>query len=127
MSKFSTIVCLIWTTLNYLWANKNGAYLKRIKCFKKRSFLKVSIIKNVLLKSYYMMKIFFRKIRIILDVQDWLWKSEFWKLLRNRSSSKYFVSKNISAVFTHSYIPSLCKMFFVMRHNIGHSNAYICT
>ena len=29
--------------------------------------------------------------------------------------------KNIGAQFTHSYVPSLCKEFFVMRHNIGHS------
>ena len=26
--------------------------------------------------------------------------------------------KNIGAQFTHLYIPSLCKEFFVMRHNI---------
>ena len=28
--------------------------------------------------------------------------------------------KNIGAKFTHLYIPSLCKEFFVMRHNLGH-------
>ena len=27
----------------------------------------------------------------------------------------------IGAKFTHLYIPSLCKEFIVMRHNIGHS------
>ena len=32
--------------------------------------------------------------------------------------------KNIGAQFTHLYVPSLCKEFFVMRHNIGHSNVY---
>ena len=30
--------------------------------------------------------------------------------------------KNIGAQFTHLYVPSLCKEFIVMRHNIGHSN-----
>ena len=30
--------------------------------------------------------------------------------------------KNIGAQFTHLHVPSLCKEFFVMRHNIGHSN-----
>ena len=29
------------------------------------------------------------------------------------------------AQFTHLHIPSLCKEFFEMRHNIGHSNLYI--
>ena len=28
--------------------------------------------------------------------------------------------KNIGAKFTHLYIPSLCKEFVVMRHNLGH-------
>ena len=28
--------------------------------------------------------------------------------------------KNIGAKFTHLYIPSLCKEFFVMRQNLGH-------
>ena len=31
--------------------------------------------------------------------------------------------KSIGTEFTHLNIPSLCKEFFVMRHNIGHSNA----
>ena len=30
--------------------------------------------------------------------------------------------KNTSAKFTHSYLPSLCKEFFLMRHTFGHSN-----
>ena len=30
--------------------------------------------------------------------------------------------KNIGAKFIHLYIPSLCMEFFVMRHNLGHSN-----
>ena len=31
--------------------------------------------------------------------------------------------KNIGTQFTHLHIPSLCKEFFVMRQNIGHSSA----
>ena len=34
--------------------------------------------------------------------------------------------KNIGAEFTHLYIPSLCKQFFMMRHNLGHSNKHTC-
>ena len=30
--------------------------------------------------------------------------------------------KNIGAKFIHLYIPSLCKEFFVIRHNLGHPN-----
>ena len=37
-------------------------------------------------------------------------------------SSRY--PKNTAAKFTHSYIPSLCKEFFVMRHNLGHSTLH---
>ena len=32
--------------------------------------------------------------------------------------------KNIDAKFTHLYIPSLCKEFIVMLHNLGHSIFY---
>ena len=39
-------------------------------------------------------------------------------------SSSY--QKNIGAKFTHLYIPSLCKEFFVMRHNLGHPNRHLC-
>ena len=38
-------------------------------------------------------------------------------------SSSY--QKNIGAKFTYLYIPSLCKEFFVMRHNLGHPNMYV--
>ena len=31
---------------------------------------------------------------------------------------------NIGAQFTHLHVPSLCKEFFAMRHNIGHSNLH---
>ena len=34
-------------------------------------------------------------------------------------------SKNIGAKFIHLYIPSLCKEFFVMRHNLGHYCRYL--
>ena len=33
--------------------------------------------------------------------------------------------KNIGAKFTHLYIPSLCKEFFVMRHNLGHPSIQV--
>ena len=72
---------------------------------------------NVLLKSYSSLKKN-RKIRIILDLESWHWKSEFYKLLRTRSSLH---QKNIVAEFTHLYIPSMGKKFFSMRHNLGHS------
>ena len=33
--------------------------------------------------------------------------------------------RNIGAQFTPLYVPSMCKEFFVMRHNFGHSTAYL--
>ena len=36
----------------------------------------MSIIKNMPLKWYFSMKKFFGKIRIIFDIENWLWKSE---------------------------------------------------
>ena len=33
--------------------------------------------------------------------------------------------KNIGAQLTHLHVPSLCKEFSVMRHNIGHSNVNV--
>ena len=47
---------------------------------------KLSITKNVLLKWYSVMKKWFKKILIIFDMRNWLWKSEFfnfWQLLFN--------------------------------------------
>ena len=46
----------------------------------------MSITKSVPLKSYFSMKNKFRKIRIIFEIENWLWKSEFchfWQLLLN--------------------------------------------
>ena len=46
------------------------------------------------------------------------------QLLRTRSSLKQMASKNINVQFTHLYIPSMCKEFFVMPHNLGHPTAH---
>ena len=65
---------------------KNCTSFQKIKWFKNWSFQKMSITKSVPLKSYSSMKIFFRKIWIIFDIENWLWKSEFchfWQLLLN--------------------------------------------
>ena len=46
----------------------------------------MSITRSVPLKSYSSMNFFLRKIRIIFDIENWLWKSEFchfWQLLLN--------------------------------------------
>ena len=44
-------------------------------CFKNWSFQKISITKNVPLNWYSSMKKKLRKIRIIFDIENWLWKS----------------------------------------------------
>ena len=46
----------------------------------------MSIAKNVLLRWYSSMKKKLRKIRMIFDIEHWLWKSNigtFWKLAIN--------------------------------------------
>ena len=41
------------------------------------SYTKSEKTKNVPLNCYFSTKIFFRKIRVIFDVENWLWKSDF--------------------------------------------------
>ena len=46
----------------------------------------MSITKSVPLKSYFFNEIFFRKIGIFFDIENWLWMSEFchfWQLMLN--------------------------------------------
>ena len=57
---------------------ENWTSFQKIKWFKNWSFQKMSITKNVPLKWYSSMKFFFWQIRIIFDLENWLWKSEFW-------------------------------------------------
>ena len=61
-----------------------------------------------------------RKIWMIFDIGYWLWKSEFCKLLRTRSSS---YQKYICLEFTHlyTYCISIMLEIIVIRHNLGHS------
>ena len=48
----------------------------------------MSLLRNVLLKwcSSFQFEITFRKIQIIIDIENWLYKSEFCKLPRTRNS-----------------------------------------
>ena len=48
----------------------------------------MSLLRNVLLKwcSSFQFEIPFRKIQIIIDIENWLYKSEFCKLPRTRNS-----------------------------------------
>ena len=48
-----------------------------IKGFKNRSYQKMPIKTNVPLNWYSSMKKKFRKIQIIFDIENWLWKSNF--------------------------------------------------
>ena len=55
-----------------------------------------------------------------------LWRISI-NFLQTAEDHKYVVgsscySKNIGAKFTHLFMPSLCKEFIVMRHNLGHSS-----
>ena len=51
------------------------------KWFKNWCYQKMSITKNVLLNWYSLMKKKLRKIRIIFDIENWLWKSRGWVIL----------------------------------------------
>ena len=56
------------------------------KVIKKLMLSKMSITKNVLLNWYSSMKKKLRKIRMIFDIENWLWKSNFgtfWQLAIN--------------------------------------------
>ena len=57
-------------------ADKNWAHFYQIKGFKNWSFQKMPITIYVPLNWYSSMKKKFRKIRIIFDIENWLWKSE---------------------------------------------------
>ena len=50
------------------------------------------------------MKIEIRKIRIILDIENWLWKSEFCKLLMSWVVRSNSYQKDICSEFTHLHI-----------------------
>ena len=49
------------------------------------------------------------------------------KLLRTVSSSKQLLSKKIFVrnLLFYTYLPSLCKEFFEMRHNLEHSSSHL--
>ena len=67
---------------------KNWAHFEEIKYIKNQSYQNMSTIKVVLLFLYSSMKIFFRKIRLIFDIEKWLWKSEFcyiWPSIPNQA------------------------------------------
>ena len=53
--------------------------------FRNKTFLKMKLSKNCFYKSWaskliFFSEIFFRKIRIIFDIEKWVWKSEFCNL-----------------------------------------------
>ena len=64
---------------------KNGSILV-INCFKNWSFQKMSITNYVPLNWYSSMKKKFRKIRIIFDIENSLWKSKFVSFWQGRKT-----------------------------------------
>ena len=54
-------------------------------------------------------------------------KADFCKMLRILSSSKQLLSKKIFVrnLLFYTYLPSLCKEFFEMRHNLEHSSSHL--
>ena len=62
-------------SLAFSWVKvvKNWTSFLKKKWFQNWSFQKMSIKKSVPLKSYSSTKFFFRKIRIIFDIENWLW------------------------------------------------------
>ena len=65
-----------------------GDVILVIKLFLEWSYQKIVFTKVGLLNWYSPMKIVFRKIRIIFDIEKWLWKSEFCNLAGLISSTK---------------------------------------
>ena len=63
-------VLVIW--LDLVLSIKIWVHFYKIKYIKNQSYQNMSIIKVVLLFLYSSMKIFFRKIRLIFDVEKWL-------------------------------------------------------
>ena len=61
---------------NQLTKNGQNFIKKCFKCFKNWSFQKMSMTRNVPLNWYSSMKKKLRKIRIIFDIENWLWKSK---------------------------------------------------
>ena len=61
--------------------------------FRNKTFFKMKLSKNSFYKSWapkliFSNEIFFRKIRIIFDIEKWLWKSEFCNLAGLITSTK---------------------------------------
>ena len=75
-----------------------GDVILRINLFFKWSYQKIFFTKVGLLNWYSPMKFFFRKIRIIFDIEKWLWKSEFCNLAGLITSTKN-VQKNFQSHF----------------------------
>ena len=73
-------------------------FRKQTTYFKKWSYQKIVFTKVGLLNWYSRMKIFFRKIRIIFDIEKWLWKSEFCNLAGLMTLTKN-VQKNFQSHF----------------------------
>jgi hypothetical protein len=82
------------TTSKYIWPDKKLGSFIVIKCFKNWGFQKMSVIKNVLLNWYSSIKKNYKDLDNF-HVENWLWKSEFCKLL----SSKKFVSEKYLSGF----------------------------
>ena len=111
-----------WTWCQYFLNRKKlGTFLKN-KVLQKREFSKCVNNEKCSPKTIFLNEKKIKKIQIISELKNWLWRSKFCKLPRTRNS---FYQKNIGVEFTHSYISSFCYEFIVICHNLGHPNVCI--
>jgi len=86
----------------------------------------MSITKNVLLNWYSSMKKKLRKIRIIFDIENWLWKSRGWVILHFLTAHHQSNSQNSKISFW--YVDSQAKTFPILypsRENSTTGNAIV--
>ena len=96
----------------------------KITCFKNWSFQNMPITKHLLLNWYCSMKIFFGKIRMIFDIETWLWKSKFckfWQHLLNWTHDLIFF---IGLVIGLEHKGSPCKLCDCLSQKLGHTNLH---
>ena len=95
----------------------------------------MSITKNVPLNWYSSMKKKLRTIRMIFDIENWLWKSNcgtFWQLAINPKLKFWFLGKNLSDFVSpvwklhNRYCHSMhCKMHWTSRWHSSRGWGYV--
>ena len=110
--------------LDWLELAKNWAWFQKIEYFKNENNHKVSLIKVLLLILYSSMKKI-RQIRLIFDIEKWLWKPKIFHLLGAPINPNQFRWKIIGVYFISEHIPTPCSLFGPKLHNCNHATTYL--